>query len=105
MTIENIMDYLLENRAPNLPPNALAEIFDRLIWCLNDNGGGLSCIREKWLEGDDYDKVVIALYMSETFPYKTQEERIKKFDRIKTCWPSLSEKCAEILQQWYEQSQ
>ena len=41
MTIESIMNYLLENRAKNLPSIALAGAFDQLVWCLNDNGKAL----------------------------------------------------------------
>ena len=103
MTIESIMNYLLENRAKNLPSIALAGVCDQLVWCLNDNGKTLLEIRDKWLNGDDYDKVGIALNMQETFPYHSQEEMIKNFERIKARWPSLSEQCEKILQEWDSQ--
>lgn len=103
MTIETIMNYLLENKAPNLSPNALAEIFDRLIWCLNDNGKALLKVRNKWLNSEDYNKVAIALSMKETFPYNNKEDRTNNFNRIKSRWPSLSEKCDEIMQAWNKQ--
>lgn len=103
MTIETIMNYLLENSAPNLRPDALAEIFDRLIWCLNDNGTELLKTRDNWLATDDYNKVSIALCMKETFPYNNKEDMITNFNRIKKHWPSLSEQCDEIIREWNTQ--
>lgn len=62
------MDLLVRHRAPSLAPEALADVFDRLIWCLDDEGAALLSVVEAWLLGDDRDRVEIALAMTESFP-------------------------------------
>ena len=37
----DVMEFLYAHRAPNLPADALAEVLDRLIWCLDDNGDAI----------------------------------------------------------------
>lgn len=39
--------------APRPPADALAEVFDRLLWCRDDNGDAILRVREKWLQFDD----------------------------------------------------
>jgi hypothetical protein len=103
ITIEQVMTYMLRNSVPGLPPASLAEVFDRLIWCLADNGEGLLNVRKDWLECGDPAKIEVALNMSETFPYDTREEMIKKFDKITEQYPRLSNRCKEIVMMWDQQ--
>ncbi len=103
ITIEEIMTYLVRNRIPVLPAASLAEVFDRLIWCLADNGRGILEARKDWLECDDPAKVEIALNMSETFPCDTREEMVELFDKIADKWPRLTDRCDEIIRMWDKQ--
>ncbi len=41
--------------------------------------------------------------MSETFPYDTREEMIRKFDEITDKWPRLTDRCDEIIRMWDQQ--
>ena len=50
---ETMMEFLFARRTSNLPATGLAEVFDRLIWCMNDQGAELLEVRKKWLEGED----------------------------------------------------
>ncbi|WP_144395617.1 hypothetical protein [Pleionea sediminis] len=104
MNTEAIMESLFESRAPNLPADGLAEVFDRLIWCLADNGAEICKVKEKWLESDSFDRCSIALHMNETFPYETIEEMKSSFDKIVSKWPQFSDKCDEILKRRAEQN-
>jgi hypothetical protein len=103
ITIEQVMTYMLRNSVTGLPPASLAEVFDRLIWCLADNGEGLLNVRKDWLECNDPAKIEVALNMSETFPYDTREEMIRKFREIKDSYPRLTDRCNEIIRMWDQQ--
>jgi hypothetical protein len=103
MTIEEVMNYLYEERAKDLPADALSEVFDRLIWCMSDNGAELLEVRRKWIEGDDKFKCQIALLMRETFPYESYEKMNSQLKRIRKKWPELDEQCNKMLSGWKSQ--
>ncbi|MEO7731168.1 MAG: hypothetical protein ABIY55_09370 [Kofleriaceae bacterium] len=91
-----VMDFLFAQRVDGLPPAALAEVFDRLIWCLVDNGGALLEVRESWLTSDDKARVEIALAMDETYPFNKLEKMDSVFAKIATKWPDLASRCEKI---------
>ena len=93
----SFMEYFVAHRAPNLPAEALAEVFDRLIWCFADNGHAISAVRHEWLQSTDEYKVEIALSMNEVFPFSTKLELEKQLHRIALQFPRLREKCATWL--------
>lgn len=101
--VETTMEFLFQRRTPNLPVQALAEIFDRLIWCMDDQGAELLEVRRKWLEGSDKEKIAIALAMNEVFPCNTRDEMHQLFSTISNRWPEFQDRCQEILQQWDQQ--
>jgi hypothetical protein len=49
ITMAQVAEFFFDNRAKNLPPSALAEVFDRLIWCFGDNGAEIGEIQQQWL--------------------------------------------------------
>jgi len=104
MTTEDVMDYLFKNRVDGLPHDALADVFDRLIWCKSDNGEAICIVREKWLEGNSFGKCAVALEMSETFPYESISKMKSVFDSIKGKWPQLERRCNEIVSVRIEQN-
>jgi hypothetical protein len=91
-----VMDTLYERRAPALRPEALADIFDRLLWCLDDEGAALLEVREKWLMSHDRGRVEVALAMNETFPFNDPLKMVEVLDSISTRWPDLSAQCQRI---------
>ena len=94
--IDNIAEYLFSRRAKNLPPNALAEVFDRLIWCMDDNGKEICEAIKEWLEGNNSEKIEIALYMESVSPYPTYKEMDITLKHISKKYPQFQEKCHEI---------
>ena len=56
ISIADIMEWLLGESVANLPPEGLADVFDRLIWCLADNGYELLQVRDAWLRLGDHPK-------------------------------------------------
>lgn len=93
------MEYLVTHRATNLPAEALAEVFDRLIWCFSDNGHAICAVRHDWLQSTDEYKVEIALSMEEVFPFSTKVEMVEQLQRIAQQFPSLRKKCSKWLEQ------
>ncbi len=96
-TVEELMKFLYANRAPALPPEALAEVFDRLIWCLEDNGATLLSVREDWLRSDDRARVEIALTMNETYPFHSEADMHRALHAIGARWPDLRGRCEELI--------
>ncbi|NRB81928.1 MAG: hypothetical protein HRU38_25270 [Saccharospirillaceae bacterium] len=90
------MDSLIERSSSNLPSIALAEVFDRLIWCEKDNGGELCEVIEKWLKGNCKTKCKIALEMKSTYPFETIELMKVVFKSIIEKWPELEVQCESI---------
>jgi hypothetical protein len=103
ISIADIMDSLLRDSVVNLPPEALAEVFDRLIWCLADNGHELLQVRDSWLRSDDRSKIAVALAMDETFPFDGGDLMREELGRIATRWPEFADRCGEIVAAWHLQ--
>jgi hypothetical protein len=99
-TTELVMDYVVDHRAAELPPRAIAEVFDRMIWCLEDNGAGIQAVRAKWLTSSDRMRVAVALSMEETFPWATVEELETGLQRIERNWPEFRSLCEAMRQAW-----
>jgi hypothetical protein len=104
INVIQIMEYLYDHRVKNLPPDALAEVFDRLIWCLDNSGSDVIRTIEEWLQSPDRERVEIALSMREVFPFLTTEQMVQVFSTISSRWPDLGPRCSEIGEQRKQQS-
>ena len=100
ISIEDVMNFLIEERAPYLDPKVLANMFDRMIWTLNDNGAEITKVTADWVEGDDEYKVEVALLMEESFPYNDRATMEEQFSRLRGRWPRFGTLCERVLQQW-----
>lgn len=94
--MSDLMDLLLTHTARELPAKALAEVFDRLIWCLDDEGSAILRVREAWLRSDDRRRVEVALAMDETYPFVDALEMDEVLSRVAVRWPDLSTLCRAI---------
>jgi hypothetical protein len=94
--ISRIMNALYDHRAPNVPLDGLSDIFDRLCWCLDDEGDALLKVREEWLRSDDRGRVEVALEMKDTFPFREATVMAEVFGRISSKWPELAARCREL---------
>jgi hypothetical protein len=91
------MESLVDDRAPGVPPEAIAEVLDRLIWCVADDGEKILEVREKWLESEDEYKIAVALSMSDVFPFNTRRQMEEGLAGIAVRFPRLRHKCIEWL--------
>ena len=95
--MKNLAEYLFEHRAKNLPAIDLAEIFDRLIWVLDDNDRQIMETIETWLLGNDSEKIEIALLMNEIFPFEDRLQMENVLNRIAIDFPKLSHHCSKLI--------
>lgn len=96
----NIADFIFERRAPGAKPEWLAEIFERLVWLLDDNGAEILARMRQWIESGDLERARVALAFTEVYLYQTRPEMVTAFDALCARFPELRERCSEILAQW-----
>ncbi len=101
VTMEHVMDYLIDHRSSSVRSSSLSDIIERLLWCLDGpSETAIFKVQSKWLGGDDVRRVEVALFMEESFPYDNRDEMVKEFSRITSKWPHLQARCEEVLQEW-----
>lgn len=100
VTLAVVMNALVEHEAPALPASALAEVFDRLLWCTRDNGAEIVAEQVRWLTGSDERRVAIALEMRESLPFEDRATLERVLDSIRQRWPSLAARCQRLLDDW-----
>ena len=94
------MEFMLRNRASNVDIAPIADLMERMLWVLAD-GDEVLRVRKAWLEHEtDFEKVRVALAMSETFPYDSRAEMVEQFDRLVRRWPALKSTCDAMLETW-----
>jgi hypothetical protein len=101
--VESIAEILFRRRAANLPPDALAEVFARLVWTMDDNGEEICDTLQQWIESGDVERARIALAFDVAFLYSTRDEMMTAFHRLCARFPELRPACDEILAAWDQQ--
>jgi len=101
--ISDVMEFIVDNSHSELEPEDIAEIFDKLIWTLDDNGESLLRVQSEWLRGECKKRILIALSMKEVFPYDTEEALQEGFALILTKFPDLKSMCDQIHLNWKKQ--
>lgn len=94
------LDYLVDQRAPDVNPSAFSDILDRLAWLHDDNGSAIRAVLTAWLECDDLYRVQVALGLEEAFLFPTRATMGDAFGRLEKRWPQVKGRCDEILQAW-----
>lgn len=103
ISTEDVMDFLVRNRAQSLPLVDFANVLDQWIWVMKDNGAEILKIQRKWLSGDDPVKIEIALSMPSVFPFDTRTEMEESLAHISSRWPQLRGVCHQITGRWDRQ--
>lgn len=91
------MEFLVDERAPGVPAEAIAEVLDRLIWCFADNGENILEVRDDWLQSGDEYRIAVALSMNDVFPFNTRPQLEEGLAGIASRFPGLRGKCVEWL--------
>jgi hypothetical protein len=98
--IRQVLEYLVDERAPAIEPRSFSDLFDRLIWLASDNGKGLLQVMSIWVESDDYYRVKVALGLEEAFLFDSRAAMVDAFERLEKRWPEVKDRCNEILESW-----
>ena len=95
--IANTIETLFAQSAGGLPAKYFADVMDRLVWCLGDNGAAIVALQQRWLAGDDPEKVEVALALSEVEPFANEDEARTQLKRISERWPHLRSACEQYF--------
>lgn len=95
-----VMNFVVDHRAPAVEPRSFSDLFERLVWLQSDNGNNIHAVLRQWLEGEDRYRIDVALGLEETFVFDTRKELVDSFARILQRWPELNARCEEIMESW-----
>ncbi|MBQ5945899.1 hypothetical protein [Massilia sp. ST3] len=95
--IRAFIESLVDERAPGVPAEAIAEVLDRLLWCVADGGEEILTLRDRWLASGDEYRIAVALSMNDVFPFNTKPQLEEGLAGIASRFPSLRGKCIEWL--------
>ncbi|MFJ4984843.1 hypothetical protein ACIP9H_13705 [Streptomyces sp. NPDC088732] len=92
MEAEDVMDFLVEHRAPGVTPGYVAEQLLSMSWIVA--AGDVARIAEagrRWLRSDDPFRVAVAIGLeNETFLADSWEEIAALAGPFKECFPSMA---------------
>ncbi|MGW4897783.1 hypothetical protein ACWEQL_36885 [Kitasatospora sp. NPDC004240] len=100
MDIEDVLNYLADHRARNLPPGYLSEQILSLSWILDDEDGKIFKTGRKWLDSGDEFRVAVAMGLDEALLAESWEEMSELAESVKNRIPSL----ASDVDAWLERS-
>jgi hypothetical protein len=92
--MKTVADVLLAHIGPGLPPKALANVLDSMIWSLDAEV--VTPLQEAWLMSGDRARVEVALEMDEVLPFVDGAMMVAVLDRVAEQWPDLSSKCERL---------
>lgn len=99
-----LAETIFEQRAPNLPIGAVADILDGLIWTTADNGSGICDCLRMWMHSDDPTRVAEALELKNVFLWNSRDEILGDIERIRVHHPALVPKIEVRLAAWDRQN-
>ncbi|MFF9274530.1 hypothetical protein [Streptomyces griseosporeus] len=90
--IEDVMDFLVDHRAANVPPGFVAEQLESMAWIVDIASGiRLREVAKQWLTCGDPFRVAVAAALSEgTYLYDTFEELAGLAAPLKERFPSMA---------------
>lgn len=103
MKITEAIETIVGARAGSLPAIVLAEVLDRLIWCIDNNGEDIIRLQLQWFKGNDDYRAEIALAMSEAFPFSNVQEARDVLAVLQKKWPHLSAPCNTFPENWQKE--
>lgn len=100
MDMEDVMNYLVDRRADDLPPQAFSGTFMSLSWYLAPEGDKILAVARKWLTLDDEYRVAVALGLDEVFPADSRAELVELAASVRERFPALAGPAEEWLERW-----
>jgi hypothetical protein len=94
----DVADYLFEHSRGVIRewPRGLAEVFELLVWTMDDNGAEVMRAVERWLLSDDPERVRVAVEVREVFPFRHLAEMDAALEVVKARWPEVASHCDRL---------
>ncbi|MEU0540653.1 hypothetical protein ABZ319_12340 [Nocardia sp. NPDC005978] len=94
------MDQLLAGLLERMNIEDFVDVFETLVWKLEDNGEEMFTVLSEWLEGDDRLKIEAALNSNGGFIFSTNLEMSTAFEKLVHRYPEFRELTMDILRRW-----
>lgn len=92
MHVEDVMDFLVDHRAPNVVPGYISEQLLSMSWIIApDDVAGVIKVAKRWLTSDDQFRVAVAIGLeNETYLADSWEENSELAEPLKEKFPSVA---------------
>ncbi|MGV9625563.1 hypothetical protein [Streptomyces sp. NPDC003487] len=92
MKVEDVMDFLVDHRAPNVVPGYISEQLLSMSWIIDaDDVAGIIEVAKRWLKSDDQFRVAVAIGLeNETYLADSWEEISELAEPLKERFPSMA---------------
>lgn len=92
---EDLTEVLFE-RSDSRDLQKIVDVLDIAAWCGNDNGTTAQITLEKWLMGDNSDKIWVSLH-TECYPFKDAIKMVRVLSNVKSKFPEHAVRCEELI--------
>lgn len=99
----NIAEEIFERRAKNAKPAWMADLLQRLVWLLNDNGEEIVNTLGRWIDSGDLERARVALAFQDVFLFSTRDQMVEAYGQLATRFPQLRPECDATLKRWDNQ--
>ncbi|GAA1985197.1 hypothetical protein [Catenulispora subtropica] len=104
MDIADVMNYMVEHSAPNLPAEAISDILDRLSWSLDETEVfALAAVAHEWLIGPDPRRAEISLARTDAFPADNRDDLVALMAQVAARHPGLEPLARRKIEHWDQQ--
>ncbi|MEU0029670.1 hypothetical protein [Streptomyces sp. NPDC006335] len=102
MDIEDVMNFLVEHRAPNVVPGYISEQILSMGWIIDvESGTRIIEVGRRWLRSDDAFRAAVAIGLeNETYLADSLDELIELAEPMKERFPSM----ADDVSAWLERA-
>ena len=99
----NITEEIFERRAKNAKPEWVADLFQRLVWLLSDNGEEIVQTLGRWVDSGDLERSRVALAFQDVFLFSTRDQMVEAYGRLAARFPQFRTECDATLKRWDNQ--
>lgn len=104
VNIEDVMNFLVEHAARNLPASALSDILDRPAWSLDEDSiAALEAESKRWLMDGSFRQTEVALTREDAFPAHSRSDLVALMDQATLRHPELQALASITIERWDRQ--
>ena len=100
-----LAELIFEKRVISGQPEWFADLFGRLMSLTADNGAEIRGTLGRWLDGQDVEKVRIALAFDEGYLWDSTSEMDRRLANVLSRFPGEAQRCKAARDRWISQTQ